>query len=585
MASGLGAAALGVIWSGTVLVSPSAAPATARSHAAVLTSDYGAGHLFSADPTGGYWMTNGTGAVFAYGGAPYMGGMGGPINRPMVGMASTVSGHGYWLVASDGGVFSYGDAHFYGSTGSIRLNQPIVGMASTPDGDGYWLVASDGGVFSYGDAAFYGSTGSIRLNQPIVGMASSPSGAGYWLVASDGGVFSYGDAGFYGSSGSIRLNQPIVGMAGAPDGHGYWLVAADGGVFNYGDAGFYGSLGGSGKTAVGMLVNPGVAGYSIVESNAHLDTFPQSSAALSSLLGVFSGSGNAAAAADFTATLGFQPHYAMDFLDGTNWTRMTQSGWPYSVWQNKGYTMTWGVPMLPNTYSPNSNPSTPGGSCYGLTQGAQGSFNSYFKTVGQNIVNAGFSGSIIRLGWEFNGHWFPWAANGCASAFVAYYQNIVTAMRSVAGQHFAFEWNPNNGNQGAGNLANYYPGNSYVDYIGLDVYDISLGTYPGAQANFAVLETESDGLNWLASFAAANSKQIVLPEWGLGWGNSAPGSGPVSNPGNIVSGGDDPTFVNDMAAWIASNNVFEANYWDYAFSSVDNGANPNTAAALRANFG
>ena len=124
-------------------------------------------------------MTNGAGAVFAYGGAPYMGGVSGPINRPVVGMASTIDGHGYWIVASDGGVFSYGDAHFYGSTGSIRLNQPIVGMTSTPNGAGYWLVASDGGVFSYGDARFYGSTGSIRLNQPIVGMASTSDGEGY----------------------------------------------------------------------------------------------------------------------------------------------------------------------------------------------------------------------------------------------------------------------------------------------------------------------------------------------------------------------------------------------------------------------
>jgi hypothetical protein len=27
------------------------------------------------------------------------------------------------------------------------LNKPIVGMASTPDGKGYWEVASDGGIF------------------------------------------------------------------------------------------------------------------------------------------------------------------------------------------------------------------------------------------------------------------------------------------------------------------------------------------------------------------------------------------------------------------------------------------------------
>ena len=111
-------------------------------------------------------------------------------------------------MASDGGIFSYGDAAFYGSTGGTPLNKPIVGMASTPDGKGYWLVASDGGIFSYGDAAFYGSTGGTHLNEPIVGMASTPIGHGYWLVASDGGIFSYGDAAFYGSTGGTPSTSP-----------------------------------------------------------------------------------------------------------------------------------------------------------------------------------------------------------------------------------------------------------------------------------------------------------------------------------------------------------------------------------------
>jgi hypothetical protein len=70
-------------------------------------------------------------------------------------------------------VFSFGDASFYGSAGAIKLNKPVVGMAATLTGDGYWLVASDGGIFSYGDAGFYGSTGSLLLNKPIVGMAAA----------------------------------------------------------------------------------------------------------------------------------------------------------------------------------------------------------------------------------------------------------------------------------------------------------------------------------------------------------------------------------------------------------------------------
>ena len=81
-------------------------------------------------------------------------------------------GGGYWMVASDGGIFAYGKAPFSGSAGNIPLNKPIVGMASTFDGKGYWMVASDGGIFNYGDAEFSGSAGNILLNKPIVGMAA-----------------------------------------------------------------------------------------------------------------------------------------------------------------------------------------------------------------------------------------------------------------------------------------------------------------------------------------------------------------------------------------------------------------------------
>jgi hypothetical protein len=218
----------------------------------------------------GYDMVATDGGIFNYGNLPFCGSEGGrPLNKPVVGMATTRDGGGYWLVASDGGIFTYGDANFYGSAGSLPLNAPIVGMAATPDSGGYWLVASDGGIFSYGDAKFYGSAGSIHLNRPIVGMAASHDGGGYWLVASDGGIFSYGDASFHGSTGSIHLNKPVVGMAATSDGGGYWLVASDGGVFNYGDAPFHGSAGSLplNKPVVGMAATSDGGGYWLVATD------------------------------------------------------------------------------------------------------------------------------------------------------------------------------------------------------------------------------------------------------------------------------------------------------------------------------
>ena len=123
---------------------------------------------------------------------------------------------GFRLVASDGGIFSFGDANFHGPTGSIALNKPVVGMAATPSGHGYWLVASDGGIFSFGDANFYGSTGSGSVSKAIVGIAATPSGHGYWLASSGGAIFSFGDAGYFGSTISPAPKAPIVGASAEP---------------------------------------------------------------------------------------------------------------------------------------------------------------------------------------------------------------------------------------------------------------------------------------------------------------------------------------------------------------------------------
>jgi hypothetical protein len=278
----------GTVLAGTVAATAAAATSSAGSGSSSASSPGGTGSSSTASSSTGssstastaeshasYWLTASDGGVFAFGGLPFYGSMGGQhLNEPIVGMAPAPGGSGYWLVASDGGIFAF-HAPFYGSMGGQRLNKPVVGMAVDPATGGYWLVASDGGIFAF-HAPFYGSTGNIALNKPIVGMAATPDGDGYWLVASDGGVFAFGDAQFYGSTGNIALNKPIVGMAATPDGDGYWLVASDGGIFTFGDAPFEGSLGGDPLSyPVVAMANTGVeaTGYWLVNTNGAVSSF------------------------------------------------------------------------------------------------------------------------------------------------------------------------------------------------------------------------------------------------------------------------------------------------------------------------
>ena len=286
--------------------------------------------------------------------------------------------------------------------------------------------------------------------------------------------------------------------------------------------------------------------------------------AAGSVIGAYSGPCNTSGVAAVGSVIGHPVTYAMDFLDGTSWATISDPTWYLDCWAGTGYKMVWGVPMLPNSGA-------------SLATGATGAYNTYFLTLAQALVQGGQGSSIIRLGWEFNGGWFPWAANGQAAAFVAFWQQIVTTMRSVPGANFLFEWNPTRGDLGVGNLANYYPGNAYVDIIGLDVYDVEWASYPGPQAEWNTMLTEPYGLDWLASFAAAQNKPMSFPEWGLGWTDSPVGSG-------AVGGGDNPYFVNQMANWISTHNVSNAMAWDYGSVPLPDPSSPNAEAAFATDF-
>jgi beta-mannanase len=608
---------------GLGLAIESSASAGVGAATAARASGYGGGAMIAADPNGGYWTATAAGTVTPHGGAQVLGSpalSGLQLSKPIVGMAPTPDGGGYWLVASDGGIFNYGDAAFYGSTGSIHLNRPIVGMAATRDGHGYWLVASDGGIFSYGDAVFYGSTGSIHLNRAIVGMAATADGGGYWLVASDGGIFNYGDAAFYGSTGAIRLVQPIVGMAPTPDGAGYWMVAADGGVFTFGDAGYYGSTAGTGVSALGIVIDPPAPGYAVVTTTGAASLFGPPAPAItrptpppvptttttarratttttapptttttglvtatapttSNLQqGAYVASVDPQGMAAFARETETSPTIATDYLPGNaGWPGMDGSGgslnWLFVPWEGSGYTLSLGVPIIPTNSS---------GTAVGtLAQGATGAFNSYYVTLAQTLVAGGASNAYLRLGWEFDGSWMPWYAgtSSAEASFATYFQQIVTAMRSVSGEHFRFVWNPDAGafTQSGYSVEAAYPGNDYVDVIGLDSYDQSWAT-PQTPTN-AWSSTALPSLTASQQFASAEGKPLAFTEWGV----------TIRSDGHGL--GDDPYYINHMVSWMdsSSNDVVFESYFDDDSGGVNatitGGSFPESRAAFTADFG
>jgi hypothetical protein len=301
---------------------------------------------------------------------------------------------------------------------------------------------------------------------------------------------------------------------------------------------------------------------------AGLSTWAAAAGASAIPLGDYAGGGNPSGIAEFGSITGTHPVLATDFLNGSSNWAVLDSASGIGVWRYSGYQLVLGVPMLPK-HARSS-----------LGRGARGAYNSYFVTLARNLVNDGEGHAFLRLGWEFNGTWFKWSVRSAAGAveFAAYFRNIVNAMRSVPGQAFKFVWNPN----GGGSHGRYYspslayPGRAYVDYIGTDLYDESWVQPLTPQNAWTGQLRAAWGLNWLASFAAAQGKPIVFPEWGVA----------IRSDGHGL--GDDPYFINEFASWITSHDVAWTNMFSYDASQSDDitdGSFPNALAAFRADFG
>jgi fibronectin type 3 domain-containing protein len=219
-----------------------------------------------------------------------------------------------------------------------------------------------------------------------------------------------------------------------------------------------------------------------------------------------------------------------------------------------------------------------------------GSYDSFWQQFGTNLKNrenAGFKPVIVDVAWEANGTYFAWGGRDpvnpqgsqytSASQYIAGFQRIVSQIR-VTYPTVKIGW-VMNGHGTPSSIGSdssvLYPGDSYVDYIGVDYYD----HYPSApdQTSFNTEGNAPDGIWWFLAMARSHGKKFLVPEWGV-----APGSG--SN-----GGGDNANFITWMfGVFQNANNTGDMGgetYFDDPCSDTGNvesdlinGCNPLSAA-------
>ena len=173
--------------------------------------------------------------------------------------------------------------------------------------------------------------------------------------------------------------------------------------------------------------------------------------------------------------------------------------------------------------------------CQGTTWADEASSanDTHWAALTQTLVSGGLGSCLLRIGREFTGGWYRWSASTNTASgnyyqtYQAGYAHVVQVMKA-AGFTGKFIWNPylGQGTMGPSTGAeNAYPGDSVVDWIGIDVYDGPDGTnYPAGevirtpaqqQAVWNRLLTQWDGLEGWRNWAAGRNKPLCYPEYGL----------------------------------------------------------------------
>jgi hypothetical protein len=175
---------------------------------------------------------------------------------------------------------------------------------------------------------------------------------------------------------------------------------------------------------------------------------------------------------------------------------------------------------------------------YRLTTITAGRYDQDFDRIAASVA-AYHQPVYIRFAHEMNGSWYPWAAgeNGNTSAdYVAAWRHVHHLFTLAGATNAQWLWSPNAllGNQTAANYERLYPGNAWVDDIGLSAYgqgasaadtiDPSLTALTSVSSKPVIIaETGASGpdkVSWITSFGPylASRRRIT----GFVWFNTTP---------------------------------------------------------------
>lgn len=191
---------------------------------------------------------------------------------------------------------------------------------------------------------------------------------------------------------------------------------------------------------------------------------------------------------------------------------------------------------------------------------ANGVYDRVWSGISEAWGRSGFHEVYFRIGWEFNGNWYNCQINGLSARerliWISAWRRIAQGLQSTAALAAKTVWNPSAIAWESFGISAVYPGDTFVDVMGLDLYstvspndlydwDIDNGTmdptrkiwmskarnrehfwdYPGATMYRHTENNAAVGTPDFLAFASAHRKPITIPETGVGINPNYPHNG------------------------------------------------------------
>jgi mannan endo-1,4-beta-mannosidase len=146
---------------------------------------------------------------------------------------------------------------------------------------------------------------------------------------------------------------------------------------------------------------------------------------------------------------------------------------------------------------------------YAMSKILSGQFDAYIDRFAQDVKTTGLP-VIIRLDQEMNADYYPWsdtAPYNKRGQYVQVWRHVVDRFRAIgADKYVIWLWTPNRvDNIPQKQIASFYPGDDYVDWVGVDGY----WRNKSEAANFGVTYAKTLGL-----LRALTHKPIFIGEAG-----------------------------------------------------------------------